>query len=70
PILAPPPFPDNVPTHPLRIINYQLIKAKDEKEIESLWEAAKSLEFWYLKNHGADDEVDAMFSLDAEVMGL
>ncbi|KIJ46868.1 hypothetical protein M422DRAFT_164750 [Sphaerobolus stellatus SS14] len=65
-----PPFPDNVPTHPLRIIDYQLIKAKDEMEMESLWEAAKSLGFWYLKNHGADDEVDTMFDFSAEVMAL
>ncbi|KIJ24587.1 hypothetical protein M422DRAFT_274584 [Sphaerobolus stellatus SS14] len=70
PMLAIPPFPDNVPTHPLRVIDYQLIKAQNEKEMESLWEAAKSLGLWYLKNNGADDEVDAMFDLDAEIIAV
>jgi len=34
-----PPFPDNVPTHPLLIIDYALIKSGDKAEIERLWKA-------------------------------
>ncbi|KAH9486019.1 2-oxoglutarate-dependent dioxygenase [Psilocybe cubensis] len=70
PALAYPPFPDDVPTHPLLVIDYELIKARDAGEIERLWEAGTKLGFWYLKNHGADEFVDRMFTLGAEVMAL
>lgn len=41
-----PAFPDSVPTHPLLVIDYELIKAKDEQEIRRLWDAATMLGFW------------------------
>ncbi|KAF8890207.1 hypothetical protein BD779DRAFT_1610898 [Infundibulicybe gibba] len=63
PSLVLPPFPDDVPTHPLFIIDYKLILASDPAEIERLWEAGTKIGFWYLKNHGVDEEADAMFDL-------
>ncbi|KAF7790904.1 hypothetical protein EIP86_001862 [Pleurotus ostreatoroseus] len=65
-----PPFPEDVPTHPLLVIDYQLLKSGDANEINRLWEAATTLGFWYLKNHGADEEVDQMFEMGAETMKL
>ncbi|TCD63370.1 hypothetical protein EIP91_005623 [Steccherinum ochraceum] len=65
-----PPFPNDVPTHPLLIVDYQLLLQKDEAEINKLWKAATELGFWYLKNHGADDEVNGMFEMGAETMAL
>jgi len=65
-----PPFPDDVPTHPLLVIDYRLLKAGDEEEIAMLWKAATELGFWYLKNHGADEEVNEMFNTGAETMAL
>ncbi|KIJ06004.1 hypothetical protein PAXINDRAFT_103550 [Paxillus involutus ATCC 200175] len=65
-----PPFPTDVPTHPLLIIDFELIKAGDYVESERLWEAATTLGFWYLKNHGADKEVEAMFDVGAETLAL
>ncbi|KZT10025.1 Clavaminate synthase-like protein [Laetiporus sulphureus 93-53] len=65
-----PPFPEDVPTHPLLVVDYQLIQAGDENEVDKLWKAATQLGFWYLKNHGADEEVDAMFEMGAETMAL
>ncbi|KAK7452195.1 hypothetical protein VKT23_012298 [Stygiomarasmius scandens] len=65
-----PPFPDNVPTHPLLVIDYNLLKSGDVKEKERLWTAATELGFWYLKNHGADEEVNGMFDMGAETMAL
>jgi len=41
-----PPFPSDVPTHPLLIIDYELIKKRDKSEIDRLWEAATKLGFW------------------------
>ena len=41
-----PDFPDDIPTVPLLIIDYALIKAGDEKEIDRLWKAATELGFW------------------------
>lgn len=46
PAIAYPPFPDGVPTVPLLVIDYVLIKAGDEVEINRLWEAATQLGFW------------------------
>ncbi|KZT65771.1 Clavaminate synthase-like protein [Daedalea quercina L-15889] len=67
---GPPPFPDDVPTHPLFVIDYSLIDQGDEAEKDRLWQAATQLGFWYLKNHGAELEVEAMFSLGRTFMQL
>ncbi|KAF8079383.1 Clavaminate synthase-like protein [Lyophyllum atratum] len=70
PALTLPPFPEDVPTHPLLVIDYELIKARDQNEIDRLWEAATKLGFWYLMNHGVDEEVAGMFDMGAETMAL
>ncbi|KZV62550.1 Clavaminate synthase-like protein [Peniophora sp. CONT] len=70
PVPSIPPFPDDVPVVPLLVIDYIRIVARDEAEIDRLWEAATKLGFWYLKNHGVDAEVDAMFDMGAETMRL
>lgn len=41
-----PPFPEDVPTHSLPIVDYALIESGDEKEIDKLWRAATELGFW------------------------
>jgi hypothetical protein len=41
-----PPFPEDVPTHPLLVIDYELIKAGNKHEIERLWTAGTTLGFW------------------------
>lgn len=46
PSLTLPAFPDDVPTHPLLIVDYDLIKAGDKAEIDKLWKAATELGFW------------------------
>ncbi|KAK0207260.1 hypothetical protein IW262DRAFT_1324452 [Armillaria fumosa] len=65
-----PPFPDDVPTHPLLIIDYKLLKESNVSETERLWEAARKLGFWYLKNHGAEEEASRMFEMGEETMRL
>ncbi|KAG7091537.1 hypothetical protein E1B28_010566 [Marasmius oreades] len=70
PVPTLPPFPDDVPTHPLLVIDYELLKAKDQEEIDRLWGAATSLGFWYLKNHGVQEEVDGMFEMGEATMKL
>ncbi|KAG2358711.1 hypothetical protein BDR07DRAFT_1294142 [Suillus spraguei] len=65
-----PPFQNDVRTHPLLIIDYELIKAGDVGEVNRLWEAATTLGFWYLKNHGADQEASDMFDMGTETMAL
>ncbi|KAF8884276.1 Clavaminate synthase-like protein [Gymnopilus junonius] len=65
-----PAWPEDVPTHPLLIIDYRLLRKKDPSEVDRLWEAATTLGFWYLKNHGADTAVAEMFDLGAAVMAL
>ncbi|THG98082.1 hypothetical protein EW145_g7484 [Phellinidium pouzarii] len=58
PGIAHPPFPNDIPTHPLLVVDYALIKAGDVQEIEKLWKAATELGFWYYKAAGrnATDE--------------
>ena len=41
-----PPFPDRIPTVPLVVVDYQLIKAGHASEIERLFRAGKELGFW------------------------
>ena len=41
-----PPFPDDVPMHPLLVIDYALIKERNAEETERLWTAATKLGFW------------------------
>jgi len=65
-----PAWPQDVPTHPLLVIDYQLLKKREPAEIERLWEAATKLGFWYLKNHEVDELAQDMFDLGAEVMDL
>lgn len=40
------PFPNNVATHPLLVVDYDLVKANNECELEKLWKAATELGFW------------------------
>ncbi|KAI0036465.1 Clavaminate synthase-like protein [Vararia minispora EC-137] len=70
PDTGPPPFPDDIPTVPLAVIDYGLIQRRDSFEIDRLWDAATQLGFWYLKNHGCENEADGMFAVGAETMGL
>ncbi|TFK83383.1 Clavaminate synthase-like protein [Polyporus arcularius HHB13444] len=65
-----PPFPDDVPTHPLLVVDYELVKAGNEAEIEKLWEAATQLGFWYLKNHGVDAEAQALLEVGRKALSL
>ncbi|KAL5536855.1 hypothetical protein ACEPAF_678 [Sanghuangporus sanghuang] len=65
-----PPFPDDVPTQPLLVIDYELISSGDSMEIEKLWKAATNIGFWYLKNHGAEREAKEMLEMGAETMRL
>lgn len=46
PGLTLPAFPDNVLTHPLLVIDYELIKTEDKQECDKLWKAATGLGFW------------------------
>ncbi|KAL1752676.1 hypothetical protein FB107DRAFT_219450 [Schizophyllum commune] len=65
-----PPFPTDVPTHPLIIIDYERIRAGDSAEVDQLWKAATTIGFWYLKNHGTDAEVDKVFAMGDAFMRL
>ncbi|KAL5526718.1 hypothetical protein ACEPAF_8443 [Sanghuangporus sanghuang] len=70
PGLTLPPFPEDLPTHPLIIVDYGLVKSGDSQEIDKLWKASTELGFWYLKNHGAEPEVEGMFDMGEETLAL
>jgi len=41
-----PPFPDDVSTHPLLVVDYQKLVEDDPSEIDKFWRAATTLGFW------------------------
>lgn len=41
-----PAFPEDIETHPLLVVDFQLLKAGDAAEIEKLWYAATTIGFW------------------------
>ena len=41
-----PPFPEDVPTHPLLVVDFLRIEAGNIEEIDKLFVAAKELGFW------------------------
>lgn len=45
-INALPPFPENTLTHPLLVVDYKLVQARDKDEVAKLWKAATELGFW------------------------
>ncbi|TBU57812.1 Clavaminate synthase-like protein [Dichomitus squalens] len=63
-----PPFPEDIPTCPLIVVDYQLVRAGNEEEINKLWKAATELGFC-LRNHGVE-EIDDMFEMGHETMAL
>ncbi|KAF8905637.1 hypothetical protein CPB85DRAFT_1437291 [Mucidula mucida] len=65
-----PPFPDDVPTVSLTVVDYGLLKSGDKNEINTLWDAATKQGFWYMKNHGAEHVIEPMFELGRETMRL
>lgn len=41
-----PPFPEDLLTHPLLVIDYQLLRSGSQDEADKLWKAATELGFW------------------------
>ena len=41
-----PPFPEDIPTHPLLVVDYQKLVENDAAEIDKFWHAATTLGFW------------------------
>ena len=41
-----PPFPSDVPTVGLTVVDYALLKNRDSTEVERLWDAATKQGFW------------------------
>ena len=46
PAMTLPPFPEDIPTHPLLVVDYQKLVEDDAAEIEQFWHAATTLGFW------------------------
>lgn len=65
------PFPDDIPTAPLRVIDYASLLAHDPVESKKLYQCAVDLGFFYLENHGLDyeplkDIMEEVFELPEE----
>ncbi|KAF9054222.1 Clavaminate synthase-like protein [Panaeolus papilionaceus] len=65
-----PPFPNDVETQDLLVIDWNLLEAGNEEEQGRLWEAATTWGFWYLKNYKAEKYVQGMFQMGKETLAL
>ncbi|KIK64403.1 hypothetical protein GYMLUDRAFT_983361 [Collybiopsis luxurians FD-317 M1] len=65
-----PEFPTDIPIQTLSVIDYVRLKNGDEREVEALWQAATSIGFWYLMNHGAEKYLEEMYMMGTETMDL
>ncbi|KDE07059.1 hypothetical protein MVLG_02635 [Microbotryum lychnidis-dioicae p1A1 Lamole] len=62
------PFPSDLETHPLLVVDYTKIASRDQAEIDQLYKACTSIGFFYLKNHGVDPE--PMFAVGEDTFDL
>lgn len=60
-----PPFPDDLPLVPLKIISFDRLAKGDLQEEEKLFEAAKGLGFFYLDLRNASEQEEQLLE-DAE----
>ncbi|BGP38549.1 hypothetical protein JCM10449v2_002484 [Rhodotorula kratochvilovae] len=56
-------FPEDLECHPLLIVDFAKVKAGDESEIDTLYQACTNLGFFYLKNHGVENLTEPMFEM-------
>ncbi|KAK4053174.1 hypothetical protein OIV83_001909 [Microbotryomycetes sp. JL201] len=62
------PFPEDLKSHPLLVVDYAQIQAGDQTAIDTLFKACSELGFFYLKNHGVDPE--PMFEVGEQTFNL
>jgi isopenicillin N synthase-like dioxygenase len=71
-----PPFPDNVPTAPMRKISLANLRLKDDDAAKSAFAACQELGFFLLDLHGDGlgeaimDEIDQLFNAADGIMNL
>ncbi|KZT28362.1 Clavaminate synthase-like protein [Neolentinus lepideus HHB14362 ss-1] len=65
-----PPFPDDVATEELIVIDYGLLVIGDSREIGKLWDAATMQGFWYLRLDDLGPSADVMYALSHQALGL
>src|SRR5271170_5565812 len=56
-----PPFPDNLPTASLVILDFALLSKNHPEEIERMFTACREKGFFYLQNHKVDTEAAFQF---------
>lgn len=59
-----PPFPANLPTASLIVLDFDLLLKKDAQEVEKLYTACHQKGFFYLKNHKVDTDAAFQFGKD------
>ncbi|KAM0749232.1 Clavaminate synthase-like protein [Meredithblackwellia eburnea MCA 4105] len=64
------PFPSDIKTHPLLVVDYAKIAANDEDEINTLFTACSTLGFFYLKNYGFEEVIEPMFEMGEDTFQL
>ncbi|GAA5855802.1 hypothetical protein JCM8547_000361 [Rhodosporidiobolus lusitaniae] len=63
-------FPEDLECHPLLVVDFAKVKACDEKEIDTLYTACTTIGFFYLKNHGVEDQTEPMFEMGDATFSL
>ncbi|KAF8462366.1 hypothetical protein BDZ91DRAFT_734343 [Kalaharituber pfeilii] len=67
-----PPFPEDAPTVPLLVISHRKLAAGDEEEISRLWEASKTVGFFYydLRGDGGEPKGQDVIKAADDLFGL
>ncbi|KAF6749564.1 Clavaminate synthase-like protein [Ephemerocybe angulata] len=65
-----PPFPEDLPTQDLLVVDFEKLAAENEEEGDLLWKAATEFGFWYMKNHGIEELTEPMFEMGRETLAL
>jgi non-haem dioxygenase in morphine synthesis N-terminal len=60
----PPPFPDDLPTLSLDVLDFDLLSKYDPREADRLYAACHEKGFFYLTNHGVDTDAAFKFGRD------
>lgn len=64
----PPPFPDDLPTLSLDVLDFDLLSKHDPRETDKLYAACHEKGFFYLTNHHVD--TDAAFKFGRELYDI
>ncbi|GAA6037238.1 hypothetical protein JCM8097_008637 [Rhodosporidiobolus ruineniae] len=63
-------FPEDLECHPLLVVDFAKVAAGDQAEVDTLYKACTTIGFFYLKNHGVEEQTEGMFEMGEATFAL